>query len=191
MQAQNCKLRYPLMRDMLLQTGLWQFARGLKPLALLTDELFNWGYAYQHPADCMKINRLVGAYEEISLTDTAVTRAIQEDLFVTAGELRTQIPYELFNISGNKVLGANEPDLRIDYTIEVTDPNLFGPTFIIALSHLLAAEIAIPIVGAEAGRSLRNDSYKLYQNYIDSAEVQNANEQYTSQENSEYVNIRR
>jgi len=190
-QAQTCKLRYPLMRDMLLQTGTWQFARSIKPLALLTDEIFNWGYAYQYPSDCMKIHRLVGEQEEITLIDTSFTRSYREDLYVTPGELRVQIPYEILNIDGNKVIGSNDTDLRIDYAVEATDTNLFSPTFIIALSHLLAAEIAIPIVGSEAGRSLRNDSYTLYQQYLASAEAQDANEQYATQENSEYVNARR
>ena len=190
-QAQTCKLRYPLARDMLLQTGVWQFARAIKPLALLTDEIFNWGYTYQYPSDCMKIHRLVGAYEEMTLTDSAYTRAFRNDLLVTPGELRSQIPYEIVNISGNLVVGSNDSDLRIDYAVRITDTNLFSPTFITALSHLLAAEMAIPIVGAEAGRSLRKDSYTLYQQYLATAEAQNANEQYASLEDSEFITARR
>ena len=193
-QAQTCKLRYPLMRDFLLKNHPWQFAHGLKPLSVLTVQLFNRAYAYQYPADCLHINRLVGGYEEVDLTDgTTVVSQYRPwaEQFVSADELRQQIPYEVFNSDDNQVIGADEAELRIDYRRKVTDPNLFSSAFIVALSHLLGAEIAIPIVGSELGRTLRSDSYTLYQSYIDNASMNDMNEQYHPPGNSEYVNIRR
>ena len=189
-----CLLKYPLMRDFLLNDLPWQFAHALQPLAVLTTELFNWPYAYQYPSDCMRINRLVGAYEEQTLTgEGSVVSQYRPwaENFVSADELRQQIPYEIFNVGDNRVIGARETDLRVDYRREITNPDLFSSPFIIALSHLLAAEIAIPIVGAELGRQLRADSYKVYQDYIDNATIHDMNEQYNEPGNSEYVNVRR
>ena len=174
----------------------WQFANGLKPLEVLTTELFNYTFAYQYPSDCMRINRLVGEYEELG-TDSAtavVSQARQQLLdsqLRTVDELRRQIPYEIFNVEGNRVIGANEPNLRIDYRIEVTDTSLFPPTVVMAMSYLLAAELAIPIIGGELGRQLRSDSYTLYREYLANAMAADMNEQYHEPGNSEYVNIRK
>lgn len=195
-QAQICKLKYPLMRDFLLTDFPWQFANGLKPLTLLTTELFNWAFAWQYPADCQQINRLVGSFEELGTdSGTAVISQSRQRLLDsqlrTIDELRRQIPYEIFNVDGNRVIGTNEPDLRIDYRIEITDPNLFSPAFIIALSYLLAAEVAIPIIGAEMGRTLRSDSIALYRAYLASGMANDMNEQYHPPGDSEFVNIRR
>ena len=60
-----------------------------------------------------------------------------------------------------------------------------------ALSYLLAAEIAVNIVGAELGRALRADSFKMYQNYLNSAIANDLNEQYQPVLDSEYVIARR
>ena len=190
-QAQICKLKYPFVRDQVLNDLPWQFAHKLKPLELTTDEIFNWANAYQYPADCMQINRLVGPFEETKSDESEViSRLIEEDLRARR-ELRAQITYEIFNIDDNRVIGTNEPDLRVDYRAEITDPNLFSPPFIMALSHLLASEIAIPIVGAEMGMKLRIDSLQIYTNYIASAMASDMNEQYHPPGDSEFVTTRR
>ena len=71
-QAQVCKLKYPVMRDRLLKESPWGFNHKIKALSVLTTEVFNWAYAYQYPTDCLKINRLVGAYEELANADADV-----------------------------------------------------------------------------------------------------------------------
>lgn len=193
LQAQACKLKYPIVRDQMLNDMGWQFSHKIEPLALLVEEIFNWAYAYQYPSDCHQINRLVGAYEELSgeVDASQLVSQLRDDQLRTRDELRHQIPYEIFNVAGNLVIGSNEPDLRIDYRAEITDPNLFSPPFVLALSHLLASEIAIPIVGAETGRGLRSDSLQLYKQYFAGALSSDMNEQYHPPGDSEYVNIRR
>ena len=196
-EAQLCKLKYPIVRDMVIANMDWQFSSGVKTLALLSaTELFNWSYAYQYPVDSFGINRLIGEYEEISTdSGTAVISQARQNLIDSelrsVEDLRMQIPYEIFNVDGNRVIGANEPNLRIDYRIKITDPNLFSPQLVISVAHLLASEIAIPIVGGELGRQFRADSLSLYQNYLDAAISSDMNEQYHSPGDSEYVTIRR
>ena len=60
-----------------------------------------------------------------------------------------------------------------------------------ALSHLISSEVAIPIVGAELGRALRNDSLQLYRNYLSSAMATDMNDQYFIPSESDYINVRR
>jgi len=187
--AQICKLKYNIIRDMLLTEVPWGFAHKIKGLSLLTTEIFNWVYAYQYPVDCFKINRLIGAQEQLLNADAdSVSRALDSQLLPYR---RIQVSYEIFNFDNNKVIGANESDLRIDYIANITDPNLFSNNFILAFSHLLASEIAVPIVGVEKGRQLRSDSLQMYKEYLATAEADDLNEQYFAPDLSEFETIRR
>lgn len=187
--AQVCALKYDIIRDMMLTEVIWGFAHKIKGLALLDTEIFNWAYAYQYPVDCFKINRLVGEQEQLLNADAgSVSRALESQLLPS---IRKQVSYEVFNFDGNKVIGANESNLRIDYVANITDPNLFSNSFILAFSHLLAAEIAIPIVGVEKGRQLRSDSLQMYKEYLATAESDDLNEQYYEVPLSELETVRR
>lgn len=190
LQAQLCKLKYYIMRDRCLREIPWQFNHKLVALASVTTEVFNWAYAYQYPTDCLKINRLVGAYEELPNGSTTVISRAYDNSVIPLKDIRSQIPYEVFNFNDNKVIGADESELRIDYAAKVTDPNLFSDDFIMALSHLLSSELAIPIVGAELGRALRNDSLQLYRSYLASAIAADQNDQYLAPRESDFVTIR-
>lgn len=187
--AQVCSLKYDIIRDMMLTEIPWGFAHKIKGLAVLTTEIFNWAYAYQYPVDCFKINRLIGAEEQLLNADAdAVSRALDSELL---RNIRRQVSYEIFNFDDNKVIGSNESELRIDYIANVTDPNLFSNNFVLAFSHLLAAEIAIPVVGVEKGRQLRSDSLTMYKEYLATAEADDLNEQYYESPLSELETIRR
>ena len=186
--AQVAKLKYPFMRDRLLREIPWQFNRTIKPLSLLTTDIFTWVYAYSYPVDCLKILRLIPSFEQVGSANSgsAVSRRLDEDLRFT----QIKIPYEVFTMDGVKVIGSNGAELRVDYATRVTDPNTFSDDFILALSHLLAAEMAIPLIGAETGRQLRSDEMSLYQSYVNSAIADDLNDsQYPDQE-SEYITVR-
>lgn len=190
LQAQQCKLKYPFLRDRVLKES-WGFNNKIRTLAVLTTEIFNWAYAYQYPTDCLKINRLVGAHEELANADAAVVSRLLDSQLLPIRDRQPVIPYEVFNFDDNKVIGANESELRIAYTAKITDPNLFNDDFIMALSHLLASELAIPIIGAETGRQLRSDSLQMYREYLNAAIADDMNEGDYEPPLSEYETIRR
>lgn len=191
LQSQTCKLKYPLIRDMLLNELAWGFAHKIKGLSLLTTEIFNWTIAYQYPADCLKINRLVGAQEALANADADVVSRLAETQLMTLNDMRINIPYEIFNFTDNRIIATNESDLYIDYIARITDPNLFSTNFTMSLSHLLAAELCISLIGAETGRQLRSDSLQMYKEYIATAEADDLNEQYFTPNLSELETIRR
>lgn len=191
LQAQICTLKYPIVRDMLLTEIPWGFAHKIVGLALLTTEVFNWTYAYQYPVDCLKINRLVGAQEELLNANADVISRMLDSQLLPLSDMRPQVSYEIFNFSDNKIIATNKSDLRIDYVAKVTDPNLFTMPFILALSHLLSSEISIPIVGVENGRQLRSDSLQMYKEYLATAEADDINEQHFAPRLSELETIRR
>lgn len=187
LQAQQCKLKYSLLRDMLLRDVPWNFAHKTDALALLTDDLFNWVYAYQYPSDCLYVNRLILNFEEFGSSGVTRSRHI-EDLYTP--DLNKQVKYEIQNVSNNRVIAANEPELRISYRMRVTDPNLFDTLFIQVFVKLLESELAIPIVGAEVGRQLRSDALQLYEAYLLEATASNGNEGYTESVDSDFITIR-
>lgn len=190
-QAQQCELKYPVLRDQMLQDAPWQFNRSLKPLALLTDTLFNWIYVYQYPTDCLFINRLHINFAEVSSdTTTSAVASRYYDRGLPRPDLDQQVGYKIYNVDGNKVIAANEKELRIDYRKRVEDPNLFSVNFIMGLSHLLAAELAIPLVGIDKGRGLRSDELKIYQSYVDSGIENELNEQFTEVPDSDFITVR-
>lgn len=191
LQAQVCNLKYPFMRNRCLAETVWDFNRTIRALSLHTVEVFNWAYAYQFPIDCLKIQRLVGAHEELANADADVVSRLLDSQLLPLKDLRSQTPFEVFNFDDNKIIGANEADLRIDYSKKIIDPNLFTDDFILALSHLLSSEIAIAIVGVEKGRSLRSDELQLYKQYLNAAIATDQNNQYDSPPLSEYETIRR
>lgn len=176
---------------MVLSTGVWGFARKLVGLGLLTTEVYNWTYSYQYPSDCLKINRLIGSQEQLLNADASTISHMADSGLLQYNELRKKIPYEVFNFTNNKVIGANESDLYIDYVVKVTDPNLFTEAFELALSHLLGAEIAVPIVGVENGRQLRSDCLTMYKEYLATAEADDLNETQSTPLPSEYETVRR
>ena len=189
-QAEICKLKYPIMRDRCLREGPWMFNRKIMPLASVTTEVFNWAYAYSYPLDCLKIRRMIGAYEEIPAGSADVASRILDSRVLPNKGYRRQIPYEVFNFDDEKVIGSDQPDLRIDYAAKITDPNIFSDDFVMALAYLLSAELAIPIVGAELGRALRGDSLQIYGTYLATALALDQNDQYLTPKESEYVTVR-
>jgi hypothetical protein len=173
----------------LLRDVPWQFGHKVKALAVLSDDLFNWAYTYQYPSDCLQINRLMINFEEVGQGgDAFFSRFLDRGL--PQPNLRQQVKYEILNVDGNRVIGANESELRIDYRAKITDPNLFDSQFIMVISHLLSSEVAIPIVGTEKGRQLRSDELTIYKEFLKAAVASNLNEQYHPPSDSEFVSIR-
>jgi hypothetical protein len=189
LQAQTCKLMYPILRDQLFEDVAWSFAHAVKPLSLLTLEAFGWGYVYQYPNDCLRVNKLIPNFNGVRDNTFRYDnfRGVREDVFGYNGK----VEYEIQNIDDVKVIVSDLAELRIDYRMLVTDPNKFTNQFKLTLAHLIASEIAVPIVGAEMGRQLRSDSYQIYTRYLAAASASNSNQQYSVVPESEFITTRR
>lgn len=186
LQAQQCKLFYPILRNQLLEDAPWQFGHKVKPLSLLTLEAFSYGFVYQYPSDCLKVNKLILNHQGIRGSHSVPSHhSIRDHHFGTD----TKIEYEIQIIDDTKVILADQDELRIDYRANITDPNLFTTQFIMTLGHLLASEIAVPIVGAEMGRQLRSDSFQIYNRYLNAAIASNSNERHARVPESEFITV--
>lgn len=194
-QAQYCKLFYPVARDAVLQEHNWNGSHKLATLAVLdndTYDVFNWVYAYAYPTDCLHINRLVPNYEaNASTADGLAWRPEYHQDMINQAVSAANVPYEIFNLDGTKVIASNDKELRVDYRARITDTELFSPQLVLALSYHLATHLAVPIIGADAGRAMRADALNLYQDAINQAKVSNLNEAGAGpQRESEYVTVR-
>lgn len=187
-QAQQCKLRYEGIVNRCLADGGWGFNTVIDSLVLLDVEIFTYLYAYKYPNNCLKILRLISPAEEISGDYDMVSRLLDSRILPIQ---RRQIPYKQFNVDGVKAIGTNLSEARAEFVIKVTDPNLFTPDFEQAVQYLLASELAIPVIGGEAGQSLRDQSLQLYVNYLNSAAANDMNDQFSEPAESEYILARR
>ena len=132
-EADACDIIYEELRDTMLEVHQWNFAvKRVKMGQLLATPGFEWAYAYQLPADFM---RLITVHAGSSGGD--------------------RVPYKIEN--GTVVSDATNLSLR--YISRVEDPNLMPATFRTALSKLMASRLA---VGLANDRLLAEGLYYQY-----------------------------
>jgi len=192
LQAETCKLRYPIVRDMLLAIADWNFAMQFEALAVRSETIFGWVYVYQVPSDCLHISKLQLNYATVSANDVAGSSAVSRRMeSYYQPDLDAQVKYKRIALSDNtQVILANDSNLRAWYRARMTDTTRFSPEFVMALSWLLAAEIAVPIVGSGEGRALRKDALSIYKSELAAAVSSNENEEYSPPPESEHVLVR-
>lgn len=196
-QSRYCADFYPILRDQMLRDGNFQFCRTLRSLTSVADAaIFNWRYVYQYPADCLKIERLVVNFEFVDDFETGISpyevlfgRRLDR-VYPLEANLRAQVEYEIMDYEDRQVIVTNEPNLRAQMFIRVTDVNRFDAQFQMALSHLLAANIAPAIVGGQEGLRYKQASLAEYEAYIAAALAQNGNEQHHRAPESDYITYR-
>jgi hypothetical protein len=149
-EARKCFLLYDRIRRTALRAHPWNFATTTVALGQLAEDeiLYDWTYAYQLPADCLRVLHVVDLSDPTS----------------------DKIPFE---IRTGGVLVTNQAEARIRYIKDVSDPSLFDEQFVEAFSYRLAADLAMPITGkADYANSLTN----LYNTTIRAAMASDAKE---------------
>lgn len=114
--ARKCNAVYESIRDEVMASYPWKFAKKRRELSLLSDApLYGWTNAFQIPADCLRI----------------ISTDLDENGY----------PWDR---EGNTIV-TNQAAVKALYIEKVTDPNRFTKGFIIALSARLEAELCYPI----------------------------------------------
>jgi hypothetical protein len=193
-QSQQCKLWYAKCRDMMLEDSIWNFARRISALALLADEtVFNWRYVYAYPTDCLHITKVIPNIELVRAAEegdeSPTSMRLNDELWQWLAKIPS-VPYEVMNNGTTKIIVCNEPDARISYRSRITDVNRFTPQFQIALSSLIASFIAVPLAGVGEGRKLKQDALDSYAGIVNMANINNSNEGYTAEPDSDFVTCR-
>lgn len=164
-EARQCNLHYDNVRDSVLSAHAWDFATKQLTLALLTDTYEGYDYAYSYPNDCLV------AREIYSDSDTKIKFEIIADSDLTS-----------------KVIITDEEDAVLIYTARVTDPNMYSPLFVNALSLALASTIVQPL---KKDPALFNKLYNQYIATISSAKTMDAHEGYVEQpETCDFIDAR-
>lgn len=151
-EAHHAQLIYPKARDALLRGHAWRFATKYQTLASLGNPPTHWDYAYQYPSDCLRALAIVTTVEgddpvpfEVALAPSGDSRTILCDL----------------------------PQAQLKYIARVSNPNLYDPAFLVALSWLVAAELSAPLTGDPDRYKMVSDAY---QRAVSAAAAMDANE---------------
>jgi len=121
-EARACLDVYSHALAMVTADHNWRHAKRILTLSETTnDREDEWGYAYTRPSDCLRVIRL------LELNGVADPRA--------------PIPAEYVG----STIYTDQYQARLEYLRLITDPDLFPPAFINALSSYLAAMLVQPL----------------------------------------------
>lgn len=190
--AQQCALHYAPTRDWLLEDHAWQFAKQTRPLSLLQLTTNEWEYIYAYPSDTIKVNYLMPLQDYSGVSGLNAANSFLSIYGTTEPERfsRVQIPYQILNINGTKVIATNLSEAVISYQRVVEDPEAYSRAFVQALAYLLSSKLAVSIVGAEKGAALRQELISFYNMYRENAINNDLNEQFAYVPDSEYITVR-
>lgn len=149
-EAGYCKRFYPIARKEMIEQTEWPFATTRATLAEVTNPSKVWLYAYALPSDCLRPVRVLSmAQDRWFSLEAERTGMPLTSLFDEASSANYEIE--------NGVLLTNEPEAVLVYRRDVVDTTRFTPTFVSALSYLLASYLSGPLVrGAEGVRAAQN-----------------------------------
>jgi len=146
-EAGRCARFYPIARREMLDMPGWLFSKKRVQLAQVANPSSIWAYAYALPSECMNAKRvlqqpILQSNPQFWPWTTALT-ADQLTFFDERGSAD-------FDIEGSTLL-TNEPDAVLLYTVDILDPARFSPTFVAALSYLLASYLVGPVIKGRPG----------------------------------------
>jgi len=170
-EAALFRVFYSTTLDLVLRDYRWPFASKIEALALISeDPNTEWRYSYSYPTDCVEIRRILSGVRN----DSRDTRS----------------PYKLAHSSAGRIIFSDVDEAECEYTLRVTDPQLFPPDFILALSFRLAAYIA-PALTAGDPFKLGERAMRMYQMEISKATATSFNEEQPEQlPDSEFIRAR-
>ena len=153
--AVQCRIHYDVARQFVLADHNWNFATkrvGLADISSSPMSPVTWGFRYDYPSDCLKIQEI----ERLS-------------------KLNTAIPYKVESEddgSGLSIL-CDTDEARAIYTFDVKNTTVFSPGFIQAFSWYLGSELAPALSGDER---IQEACLTIYRNTIAGARAADSNE---------------
>lgn len=132
-----CRRCYASVRDRLLQSYSWVFARKTETPALLSESVPGWKYTYVLPDDCLRVIAVIGKDRRADWNTEKECRNISD--FSDMVEL---IEYE----TAGRELYANRDVVYVRYTARVEDNTKWAALFTEALVLMMAIEVALNVV---------------------------------------------
>jgi len=169
-QAEKASRFYPIARNTLLEMHTWNFAAKRGNIALTTNSLDQWDYAYVAPADMMSPVAIISPTAQndyatrMSAGDTPGGITSNYAPTIVAGQYTPQ----QFAIEGDLIY-TNQENAMLRYQAFITDPSLFSPLFVITLSWHLASMLAGPVIKGDQGAAEAKRCTQMMVNYLTSA----------------------
>ena len=169
-QAEKAARFYPIARNNLLEMHTWNFAAKRGILALTTNTLDQWDYAYVAPADMMNPVAIISPSSQndyatrMSAGDTPGGITSNYAPTIVAGQYTPQ----QFAVEGTYIY-TNQENAMLRYQAYVTDPSIFSPLFVTTLSWHLASMLAGPIIKGDQGMAEAKRSTQMMQGYLTQA----------------------
>lgn len=169
-QAEKAARFYPIARNTLLEMHTWNFAAKRGNLALTTNTLNQWDYAYVAPADMMSPVAIISPTAQndyatrMSAGDTPGGITSNYAPTIVAGQYTPQ----QFTLEGDLIY-TNQENAMLRYQSFITDPSLFSPLFVITLSWHLASMLAGPVIKGDQGAAEAKRCTQMMTNYLTSA----------------------
>ena len=179
--ALTCKQFYDLAVGMALSEVPWSFATRWMALPPVDPGILPWRSAYQLPDGFL---RLWGIRRQ---TDATLVSLPSYDFPEFPGETDYEISYD--PTTQTPVLYCNIDTAEVEVTTRVNEA-LFPPMFVSALSHLLAAQISVPLSGVDLGMKLQARQNDLYSMAMSSASSQDASHSSQARRTSKYITAR-
>lgn len=168
-EARTCKLLYEALRDEVLASNAWGFARKELSMALSSEVFTKWDYAYQWPTDCLVPRSIINQY---------------------SNDNTQRIPFDIGSneAKNRRFILTNEVDAILEYTAKIEDTNMFDAKFVKALSYRIATDLAMPLRGKP---DLRKDMYQAYVIEIEGAKAVSNNQGHKAPDDSnEFMDAR-
>lgn len=157
-QAKNCSQFYPQCRDELVAMRDWTFARRTEKLVLRADAaLDGWEFAYAMPNDALVVRRVFPEGFNDPYCDFPFSIETDAD--------------------GDPIIYSNSENAFAAFSKRVTDAGRFPPLFVTALSFLLAARIAGPIIKGAVGMRVSEAMLQSFYRAMEIAQQNNLNQQ--------------
>jgi hypothetical protein len=144
-EAGYCATFYDQARTEMLEPGNWSFSLKRSNPPELVNPSDAWAYAYSRPSDALRVLRVLRP-------GVAVTVFTQDRQVYPHTDDRDGAP---FDVEGQTIY-SNQPDVTLVYVRDITDATKFTPSFVAALSYLLASYLAGPIIKGAEGLRLSN-----------------------------------
>lgn len=126
--ARKCSLVYAPLRDAVLRDFAWNFATATEQLALLDETIPGWDFLYVQPIRCLNVRRV---FSEVAL----------------ANPTPSDFKILLSPTTKTKCIASKIETAWCEFTYQVTDPTVFDPKFIEALSYRIGASLAQSLAG--------------------------------------------
>lgn len=164
-EANTARLFYDTAIVKVLEDFAWPFATRIAALGLVAVEPnTEWYYSYRYPADCLTVRRVVSGER----TDNQDSVA----------------PYRIASDGTGRLIWTDEQDAQIEYTVKITNPQMFTASFVLAASYLMAALMAPRLTGGDPF-GLRKTNLQMYGYSLGEARSNAANEGRPDNDNGE------